>query len=282
MLYVYYYLKITEIMENQSNLNELLKRVYTTAEIQEDLITLLSADPNENLKKNFINYLKVAVCPETGKNFLCCDFNEYRKAYRSPYTNQFVPKIDGLVEGVLPSRSLREVEIRANAMLEDYKDSFYKGGTCSAYIKETSERSYSVCFAIKKNTNHGSTDVTHVIELLYDGHHKILFKLVTRLLVTVNAKGFKFQESLCKNLEEGLSRMEDSKLELAHMLKMIENMEGNLKRQTANFIQSKTMQIANACRFVCSKNQRNRDIVLLKNLWSDQSRSEIEENKLSG
>jgi capping protein (actin filament) muscle Z-line, beta len=265
-------------MDIQTNLLDLLKRVPTSSEIQEDLLNILQPDLSEQMQKVLVKSLKVSICPETGKKYLCCDFNQFQASYRSPYSNQYVPAIDGGV----PSRSLREIEVRANTMFEEYKDSFYKNGISSVYVKETSERSYAVCFAIKKETDNGSTDALHVVDLVYDGHHKILFKLFTRLLVKVSLKGFQFYGSISKTIEEGLNRLEDSKQELTHMIKMIENIEGNLKKYTVNFIQSKSMQVSNESRHFAPENQRKRDRLLLKSLLTQVAKTEIEDNKLTG
>ena len=266
-------------MDTASTLSDLFKRIHITAELQENLFNLLPNEPLETFQKSSIISLKELTCPDSSKPFLCCEFNQDHKSYRSPYSNKYFPPLEG---GSLPSRSLRDIEVRANAMFEDYKDSFYKHGIGSVYIKETSERSYAVCFAIKKETEYGSSEVTHVIDLIYDGHHKIVLKLVTKLQVKVNVKGFTFHASLCKNHEEAINRTEESKQELAYMIKMIENMEGNLKRYTLNFIQSKSMQVSNTCRNFCPKNERERDNALIKNIWTDQSKNEAEESKLSG
>ena len=264
-------------MDFQSALQDLFKRVHTTSEVQEELLSVLSGDSGDNIQKSFMKPHKVALCPDSGKEFLCCDFNSWQSSFRSPYSNQYIPNTNGPV----PSRSLREIEIKANSMFEDYKDSFYKNGICSVYIRETSERSYAVCFVVQKKTENGSSDVCHLIDLLYDGHHKILFKLVTKLLVKVNVKGFQYQGSMSRSVEEGFNRLEDSKQELAFMIKMIENIEGTLKRVTINFIQSKTVQVCNECRFFSAKEERNRDFAMIKRVWNSQNKLEFEENKLS-
>lgn len=264
-------------MDAQAILSSLFKRVHITSEVQEDLGLLLSSEPVETLQKPSISALKVLRCPESTQEYLCCDFNNHQKSYRSPYSNKYLPSI----EGPVPSKSLRDIEIRANSMFEEYKDSFYKHGISSVYIKETSERSYAVCFAVKKSTDSGSTDVSHTIDLIYDGHHKIILKLTTKFLVKVLVNGFSFQGSVCKYNEEALNRMEDSKLELAYMIKMIENMEGNLKRYTVNFIQSKSVQVCNTCRSFCPKSERERDVLLIKGIWNEQVKGEIEEGKLN-
>ena len=86
---------------------------------------------------------------------------------------------------------------------------------------------------------------------------------------------------MSRSVEEGFNRLEDSKQELAFMIKMIENIEGTLKRVTINFIQSKTVQVCNECRFFSAKEERNRDFAMIKRVWNSQNKLEFEENKLS-
>jgi capping protein (actin filament) muscle Z-line, beta len=264
-------------MDPKQTIESLLKRVHISDSVFAQLSTLLPSDSNDCLSRTAIRPLSILPCPETNKPFLCCEFNAHLGSFRSPHSNSYVPSVSGPV----PSRSLRELELKALALFADYSLSFYHNAVSSVFVKETSERSYAMCFAVKKTTDQGSTDAVHVVDLLYDGHHKILFKLTTKLLVRGTVKGFVLEQAVNKAADESLNRTEVENQELVHMIKMIENMEGNLKKSTMNFIQSKPMQVCNACRFFSEAQTRKRDRNMLKSLWGDQSKTESEENKFS-
>lgn len=259
-------------METQSSLLNLIKRVHLPNEIQDDLIKILPSDSSEALQKQIPRQLLTQTCPETKKQFICCDFNQYQSSFRSPYSNTYVPSIQAPV----PSKTLRDLELKALALFEDFTNSFYKNGVSSVYIRETSDRSYAMCFCIQKKAKNGETNVVHTIDLIYDGHNKMVFKLFTKFLFFSKDNDQDFRFSISKTVEEPVNRQDVNLKEIDYTVKMIENLGGILKRNCQNFIQSKPPQVAQVSRFLPAKNERSRDNQLLKSLWSDQSLQEQE------
>lgn len=259
-------------MDSQSSLLNLMKRVNLSNEIQDDLRKILPSDSSDLLLKLGPKTLSTLTCPETKKKFICCEFNEYQNSYRSPYSNQYVP----LINAPIPSKTLRDIELKALTLFEDFANSYFKNGTSSVYIKETSDRSYAMCFCIQKKAKNGETNILHIIDLLYDGHNKIIFKLFTKFLFISKDKDQDFVFSTVKTIEEPVNRQDVSLKEIDYTIKMIENLGGILKRNCQNFIQSKPAQIIQACRFVPAQQERTRDHQLIKAVWDDKNLQEQE------
>jgi capping protein (actin filament) muscle Z-line, beta len=79
---------------------------------------------------------------------LLCDYNRDGDSYRSPWSNQFDPPLDGEAgvggigaggsegagEGAIPSERVRKMEVRANEAFDIYRDLYYEGGVSSVYF----------------------------------------------------------------------------------------------------------------------------------------------------
>lgn len=259
---------------------DLLKRVKISSEILHDFQSFFTASQIEELDKRVLLPLNVLTCPETFKPFLGCEFNQFSLAYRSPFSNSYVPALE---KAPFPSKSLRDLEIRANSMIEEYEVCYYGDGIASAFSKETSDRSLEVCFLIKKQTDEGNWDISHVIEIIYEGHHKTAFKLNTRLLVNIASENCEFSANRDKQLEEIVNRFDDSRNELAYMIKLIENMESLLRKEIIGFMESRLLQVTDNIRNLLPKEMRLRDMETKKAVWSEliNKKNSTEENKIS-
>ena len=49
----------------------------------------------------------------TGQQYIGCEFNRDEDSYRSPYSNEYYPRLTRESE-LMPSKYLRELEIKAN------------------------------------------------------------------------------------------------------------------------------------------------------------------------
>lgn len=82
-----------------------------------------------------------------GNAYLLCDYNRDGDSYRSPWTNQYDPPLD---DGVLPSTSLRNMEILANDIFDGYREMYYEGGAVSVYFWDLDEPAFAACVLFKK------------------------------------------------------------------------------------------------------------------------------------
>lgn len=111
-------------------------------------IISLAPDLTEDLLSSVDQPLTVKRCRQTGRDYLLCDYNRDGDSYRSPWSNQFDPPLDGeggvggvgaggnegAGDGAIPSERVRKMEIRANEAFDVYRDLYYEGGVSSVYF----------------------------------------------------------------------------------------------------------------------------------------------------
>lgn len=80
--------------------------------------------------------LSIRRCRQTGRDYLLCDYNRDGDSYRSPWSNEFDPPLEGGPGSAasLPSEKVRRMEVRANEAFDLYRDLYYEGGVSSVYF----------------------------------------------------------------------------------------------------------------------------------------------------
>jgi hypothetical protein len=125
---------------------DLLRRLnpkHTTQHLQ-SLITL-APDLTEDLLSSVDQPLTIRRCKQTGRDYLLCDYNRDGDSYRSPWSNEFDPPLDGGVTGDggagdgagaagVPSDKVRRMEVKANEAFDVYRELYYEGGVSSVYF----------------------------------------------------------------------------------------------------------------------------------------------------
>lgn len=129
--------------------SDLLRRLnpkHTTEHLNS--IISLAPDLTEDLLSSVDQPLTVKRCKQTGREYLLCDYNRDGDSYRSPWSNQFDPPLDGeggvggvgaggnegAGEGAIPSERVRKMEVGANEAFDLYRDLYYEGGVSSVYF----------------------------------------------------------------------------------------------------------------------------------------------------
>lgn len=98
----------------------------------------------EDLLSSVDQPLTIKRCKQTGRDYLLCDYNRDGDSYRSPWSNEFDPPLDGGVgdggagDGAgaagVPSDKVRRMEIKANEAFDVYRELYYEGGVSSVYF----------------------------------------------------------------------------------------------------------------------------------------------------
>jgi F-actin capping protein, beta subunit. len=55
----------------------------------------------------------------------------WKSNFSSPWSNTYSPPLE---DGAMPSESLRQLEIDANAAFDQYRDMYFEGGVSSVYL----------------------------------------------------------------------------------------------------------------------------------------------------
>lgn len=208
-----------------------------------DICTILQSDGGDELAQDLLSAvdtpLTVAKCAETGKSYLCCDYNRDGDLYRLPYSNKYDPPAAD--DSPYPSPELRQLEVRANEAFDVYRDLYYEGGgVSSVYMWDTEEEGLSEGFAgvvlIQKHTaeGRGKWDLIHVFEVVprlgaaqYKVTTSVILDLAAPLLLLLLGNMTRQLESTQSLSVEGAPL-----LEVAHLVnlgQLVEKAEYNVR-----------------------------------------------------
>lgn len=79
----------------------------------------LRPDLTEDLLSSVDQPLEVRRCKKTGRDYLLCDYNRDEESYRSPWSNEFDPPVEG---ATYPSRRVRDMEVRLGEAADVYRE----------------------------------------------------------------------------------------------------------------------------------------------------------------
>lgn len=219
------------------------------------ICTLLQHDNSESgqelaqdLLSSVDTPLKLSKCEESGKSFLCCDYNRDGDLYRSPFSNKYYPPT-GDDESPFPSPVLRQLEIKANESFDIYRDLYYEnGGYSSVYLWDTAEdedadslkEGFAGVVLFKKDAEDGLAkwDSIHVFEIIPESStlatYKITSSVILDLLTIKSGKsGLSLAGTMTRQLESSQSlSTEGGTLEWAHLVNLgqqIEKSEYNIR-----------------------------------------------------
>ena len=224
-----------------------------------DICTLIQNDgseTSEELTQDLLSSVDVPLrtqkCDETGKEYLCCDYNRDGDSYRSPWSNKYYPEVaqdSDELPPPFPSNILRELEVKANDSFDIYRDLYYEGaGTSSVYFwdtneeddeQETLDNGFAGVVLFKKETEDGSGkwDSIHVIEVIPETSSSATYKVTSSVILDLQNKklsSLSLAGSLTRQLESIQSLSLDAALnvETAHLINLgtlIEKSEYNLR-----------------------------------------------------
>ncbi|KAH0791722.1 F-actin-capping protein subunit beta [Histomonas meleagridis] len=144
--------------------HDLLRHV-PPKDIQQRLINIISLDNDlaNDLLSTVDTPFSVAYDNISYKQFIKCDYNRDCDSYRSPHSNVYFPPLD---EGILPSDRLREMEIKANKVFQNYRQRYYhNSGICSVYcwdLDPDNEESFGIGVFIHRSMDSELSDYTHI------------------------------------------------------------------------------------------------------------------------
>jgi len=128
---------------------DLMRRLPPT-QIEDNLAGLLDLAPDlvEDLLSAVDQPLKIAFDASAKRDYLLCDYNRDGDSYRSPWSNKYDPPLS---DGVVPSTTLRKLEVELNEVFDAYRDLYYEGGVSSVYCWDIDD-GFAAVILIKKKT----------------------------------------------------------------------------------------------------------------------------------
>lgn len=161
---------------------------------------LLDEDTSEELLQIIDCPLKRRTCPSTGKEFLISENNRDMDSYRSPYSNEYVPDFP---DGIRPSDKLRELEVVANDLFQEYANQYFEGGLANAYFWDgESDDSFGACVLIQKDGSgirgceKGVWDSIHMVEVNIRKDGTADYRLISTIILSIEMKKGKANNEL--------------------------------------------------------------------------------------
>lgn len=195
--------------------------------------------------------LKSKKCTESGKEYLCCDYNRDGDSYRSPWSNKYYPSVsvaDDDVPPPYPSAVLRDLEVKANESFDIYRDLYYEGaGVSSVYLWDTAEEGeestsldngFAGVVLLSKQTDDqsGKWDSIHVFEIVPETASTATYNITTSVILDLSSttSTLSLSGSLTRQLEtsQSLSVEGGVNLETTHLInlgQLVEKAEYNIR-----------------------------------------------------
>ncbi|MES1919030.1 hypothetical protein MHBO_000907 [Bonamia ostreae] len=204
----------------------------------------IAPDISEELLQYVDQPLKI-VEGDSGRPFVICDFNRDGDSYRSPHSNKYHPPPNDF-KPYYPPKRLREMEVSANAIFDQYRHLYYQGGVSSVYFWDLGDKKgFASCWLVHKmidgerDLDSGYWDSIHVFEVLPKGAHEHIYQLTTTVMVevaqrteemgpgTISGSKSRQLERVCEAKDDGDhianlgSMLEDNELDLRNAIQTI-------------------------------------------------------------
>jgi len=270
---------------------DLLRRLNPkhTSEHLNSLIQL-APDLTEDLLSSVDQPLAVRRCKQTGREYLLCDYNRDGDSYRSPWSNQFDPPLEGVAAGGsnggggggsggddgddsaegnasgLPSDKVRRMEIRANEAFDVYRELYYEGGVSSVYFWNLDDGFAGVVLLKKVSTpgtaGEGTWDSIHVFEAI-DRARFTQYNLTSTVILSLsNASQSLGEMDLSGNMTRQVEielPAETDEAQIANIGKLVEDMELKMRNLLQEVYFGKAKDVVGDLRSAGSLSEGARD-----------------------
>jgi len=227
------------------------------SDIEDNLAGLIDLVPDlcEQLLSAVDQPLKIAHDAFSKRDYLLCDYNRDGDSYRSPWSNKYDPPLG---DGAVPTKALREIELRANEVFDIYRDLYYEGGVSSVYCWDL-DPGFAAVILIKKTQDHskkgqpmkGTWDSIHVVEVqdsAKNAHYKLTSTVMLSIETETEATGTVNLAGSLTRQSEGEYPVNDATPHVCNIGKMVEDMEYKLRQTLETIYFGKTKDIANELR----------------------------------
>lgn len=189
-------------------------------------ITTLVPDLNEDLLSAVDQPLQTRRCKPTGRDYLLCDYNRDGDSYRSCWSNEFDPPLDG---ATYPSDRVRKMEVEANAAFDVYRELYYEGGVGSCYFWDLDEGGFAGVILLKKQSGGGAWDSVHVFEASERArtcHYKLTSTVILHLSRENESIGeMNLSGNMTRQIEQDMVVEGGDSGHVANVGKLVEDME---------------------------------------------------------
>lgn len=222
-------------------------------------VQLLDEDTADELLETIDCPLKRRTCSESGKEYLISDNNRDGDSYRSPHSNKYEPAFP---EGVRPTGKLRDLEIVANSLFQEYTNQYYEGGLSSSYLweNEDDENSFAGCVLIQKDgsgirgCDKGVWDSIHVFQVTDNGDGTADYQVITTVILSIAMKQGKANSKLDlsgymqRETESNGLKFTDFQRHIVNVGNVIQKQENSMTEQLQSVYFDKAREITRTLR----------------------------------
>ncbi|KAA6394206.1 MAG: putative F-actin-capping protein subunit beta [Streblomastix strix] len=215
-------------------------------------LCFLAEDLTEELMLHIELPLALETDPDCGRKFIVCDVNRDGDSHRSPYTNKYVPPLDG---GISPPKKLRDLEIQANEIFEAYVKQYYGNGNSSVYFWECPDGIAAGVFVKKDfvstdSAQSGSWNSVHSFTFKNIDKSKYNIILITSVYLAFDINPIDLCGKQTKRTERSNVILSDDGLFLQTMGQMVEDAENNMRTHISDIFFSRTNSIVSDLRSI--------------------------------
>lgn len=250
---------------------DMMRRMPPSA-IENNLYDLIDVAPDitDDLLSSVDQPLKTCKDPETGKEFLLCDYNRDGDFHRSPWSNKYYDPEDpaAAIEDdslAIPGDDLRKYEQAANEMFDLYRERYYSGppapklSLSSVYFWEPEDASTNMAACILFHSEAetdgitGTWDSIHIAEVTERSPTAAFYKLTTTIILQceTTAEGVKNDVGgyRMQVLEKEMAN-DASSTHLVNMGTLVQEMENRMLSQMKEIYFGKTQETTNKLRYI--------------------------------
>ncbi len=222
-------------------------------------------------------------CKQTGRDYLLCDYNRDGDSYRSPWSNQFDPPLDGddgsssalrsgpggvsagggasegAGEGAVPGERVRKMEIQANEAFDVYRDLYYEGGVSSAYFWNLDD-GFAGVVLLKKAAGSAVWDSVHVFEAI-DRGRTTNYRLTSTVILSLETgdSSLDLSGNMTRQVEQDLPVLGGDTSHIANLGRLVEDMESKMRNQLQEVYFGKAKDVVGDLRSTASLSAGERD-----------------------
>ncbi|CAF9910597.1 F-actin-capping protein subunit beta [Imshaugia aleurites] len=228
-------------------------------------ICALAPDLTEELLSSVDQPLEVRRCKKTGRDYLLCDYNRDGDSWRSPWSNEFEPAIEGEEEGAKPSERVRKLEVGMGEAVDVYRELYYEGGVSSVYFWDLDD-GFAGVVLLKKTTptgkSEGGWDSIHVFESIdraRTSHYKLTSTVILRLSTGSDALGdMDLSGNMTRQIEQDMPVTDDSS-HIVNVGKLVEDMELKMRNLLQEVYFGKAKDVVGDLRSIPPLTEANRE-----------------------
>eukprot|EP00756_Hemistasia_phaeocysticola_P021798 Hpha_TRINITY_DN15793_c1_g6::TRINITY_DN15793_c1_g6_i1::g.38943::m.38943/K10365/CAPZB; capping protein (actin filament) muscle Z-line, beta len=219
------------------------------------ILTLIPDDDfAEELLADVDQPLKQRACEQTGHPFIICEYNRDADSFRSPWSSEYCPALEG---GVQPPPALRDLEVRLNAAFQAFCSQYYgSDGVSSCYCWDAGEEGSWACAVLfrKEVKGVGTWNSMHVLNVQdYTAEKVACYQMTSSVMLNVTekegkARTFRLAGNVAKQWKQFDAHLPDDSAHITNIGSYVQKYENKLRGNLSDIYFGKSQQVVSEVR----------------------------------